>query len=83
MVGAAMRWKVEGGRGIPGAVMRKRNGVKRNGWCCEALEGRRREEKVIPALEEGSEMECLVMLCAGSWREEEGVPSALCDRERE
>jgi hypothetical protein len=43
-----MRWNFLEEDGIPGAVMRKRNGVKRNGWCCDALEGRRREEKVIP-----------------------------------
>jgi hypothetical protein len=42
--------------GIPGAVMRKRKGVRLNAWCCYDLEGGGRKSRflVLYAIEEGS-----------------------------
>ncbi len=42
-----------------------------NAWCCYALEDGERKSRflVLYVVEEGSEMECLVLLCAESQRE--------------
>jgi hypothetical protein len=66
----ARKWREE--EGIPGTIMRKRNGARWNGWCCDALEGggRKGDSWCCHAKEEWSEMECLVLRCAR--REAEG-----------
>ncbi len=42
-----------------------------NAWCCYALEDGERKSRflVLYVIEEGSEMECLVLLCAERQRE--------------
>jgi hypothetical protein len=69
-----MCWKTEGGRGDSWCFMRLRKEVRWTAWWCYALEdgGWKRGFLVLYAAEEGSEMECLVVLCAGRRREEEG-----------
>ncbi len=78
MLVAAVRWKMEGGRGDSWCFCSR--GMELDGMLVAAMRwktegGRGDSWRLCPR--ERMEMKCLLLLCAGRWREEKGIPGVV------